>query len=298
MDKLTEMSVFVEVARAGSFSAAARVLKLSPSAVSKLVTRLEHRLGTRLFNRTTRQVKLTEAGEAYLQRCVSILDQIDDAEELLAGFGREPRGLLTVNSTADFAKYCLVPVMPLFRAQFPQLKFSLQITPVMVDLVAEGVDVALRMGELKDSSLVARKLCESRRIICASPDYLAIYGEPKKAADLRDHNCLTMSGAPTFNQWTLKTSKGRETIQVDGDFIADKVDMLHQHALQGGGLVRLAEFTVEADIAAGRLVPVLERCNQEVQEVHAVYPHREHLPSKVRVFIDFLLEHLPMRCMD
>nr|WP_240946306.1 LysR family transcriptional regulator [Pseudomaricurvus alkylphenolicus] len=295
---MTEMSVFVEVARAGSFSAAARVLKLSPSAVSKLVTRLEHRLGTRLFNRTTRQVKLTEAGEAYLQRCVSILDQIDDAEELLAGFGREPRGLLTVNSTADFAKYCLVPVMPLFRAQFPQLKFSLQITPVMVDLVAEGVDVALRMGELKDSSLVARKLCESRRIICASPDYLAIYGEPKKAADLRDHNCLTMSGAPTFNQWTLKTSKGRETIQVDGDFIADKVDMLHQHALQGGGLVRLAEFTVEADIAAGRLVPVLERCNQEVQEVHAVYPHREHLPSKVRVFIDFLLEHLPMRCMD
>jgi DNA-binding transcriptional LysR family regulator len=292
------MSVFVEVARAGSFSAAARVLKLSPSAVSKLVTRLEHRLGTRLFNRTTRQVKLTEAGEAYLQRCVSILDQIDDAEELLAGFGREPRGLLTVNSTADFAKYCLVPVMPLFRAQFPQLKFSLQITPVMVDLVAEGVDVALRMGELKDSSLVARKLCESRRIICASPDYLTIYGEPKKAADLRDHNCLTMSGAPTFNQWTLKTSKGRETIQVDGDFIADKVDMLHQHALQGGGLVRLAEFTVEADIAAGRLVPVLERCNQEVQEVHAVYPHREHLPSKVRVFIDFLLEHLPMRCMD
>jgi DNA-binding transcriptional LysR family regulator len=154
------------------------------------------------------------------------------------------------------------------------------------------------MGELKDSSLVARKLCESRRIICASPDYLTIYGEPKKAADLRDHNCLTMSGAPTFNQWTLKTSKGRETIQVDGDFIADKVDMLHQHALQGGGLVRLAEFTVEADIAAGRLVPVLERCNQEVQEVHAVYPHREHLPSKVRVFIDFLLEHLPMRCMD
>jgi DNA-binding transcriptional LysR family regulator len=297
LDKLLEMTVFVEVARAGNFSAAARALNLTPSAVSRLVTRLERRLGARLFNRTTRLVKLTEAGEAYLQPCVTVLDQINDAEELLAGFGTEPRGVLTVNSTADFAKYCLLPILPRFKALYPHLKFNLQVTGVMVDLVAEGVDVALRMGELKDSSLVARKLCESRRIICASPEYLAIHGEPAKPRDLLEHNCLRMSSAPAFNQWALSTTRGRKLIDVTGDFLADKIDMLHQHALQGGGLARLAEFTVAEDIESGRLVPVLAEYNREVQLVHAVYPHRQYLPSKVRVFVDFLLACLPLRCI-
>ncbi len=297
MNKLTEMAVFTAVAQRGSFSAAARELEMSPSATSKLVTRLEERLGARLLNRTTRQVRLTEGGEAFLQRCVAILDDIEGAEELLAGYGREPKGLLTVNSTAGFATHCLLPLLPRFQMMYPHLQIHLQVGPTAVDLIAAGVDVAVRMGELKDTSLVARKLCESRRIICASPDYLATHGEPKSAAELQKHNCLRMSSTPAFNQWKLNTSRGRKLIDVTGDFSADKVDMLHQHALQGGGLVRLEEYMVEADIAAGRLIPVLEQCNQEVQLIHAVFAHRQHLPSKVRVFVDYLVDFLPFRCL-
>jgi DNA-binding transcriptional LysR family regulator len=298
MSKLEEMAVFTAVARRGSFSAAARELGLSPSATSKLVTRLEERLGARLLQRTTRQVKLTEGGQAFLQRCVVILDDIEGAEELLAGYGREPKGVLTVNSTAGFATHCLLPLLPHFQSMYPNLQINLQVGPSAVDLIAAGVDVAVRMGELKDTSLVARKLCESRRIICASPGYLDTHGEPKSAADLEKHNCLRMSSTPAFNQWRLKTSRGYKLIDATGDFSADKVDMLHLHALQGGGLVRLEEFIVEADIAAGRLVPLLEKCNQEMQPVHAVFPHRQHLPSKVRVFVDYLVDFLPFRCLE
>jgi len=298
MSKLTEMSVFTAVAQKGSFTSAARELGLSPSAASKLVTRLEERLGARLLNRTTRQVRLTEGGEVFLQRCVAILDDIEGAEELLTGFGREPKGTLTVNSTAGFARHCLLPLLPRFQATFPHLQINLQVSPTAVDLIATGVDVAIRMGELKDTSLIARKLCESRRIICASPGYLEIHGEPRNSADLEGHDCLCMSSTPSFNQWKLNTPRGRKLVEVEGSFSADKVDMLHQHALQGGGLVRLEEFMVEADISAGRLVPVLEQYNNEMQPVHAVFPHRQHLPSKVRVFVDFLVEFLPFRCLE
>lgn len=298
MDKLTEMAVFTEVARRGSFSAAARQLRLSPSSVSKLITRLEERLGARLFNRTTRQVSLTEGGEAFLQRCVEILDDIEDAEELLVGYGREPKGVLTVNSTAGFAQHCLLPLLPQFQQLYPHLSINLQVSGITVDLVAEGVDVAIRMGELKDTSLVARKLCESPRVICASPEYLKAHGTPKNVGDLKNHNCLLLSTASVFNQWALTTTRGRKVVEVSGNFITDKVDILLQHALQGGGLVRLAEFMVEEDIAASRLVPVLEKCNREVQMVHAVFPHRQHLPSKVRVFVDFLVTSLPFKCLE
>jgi len=297
MDKLSEMNVFVAVAEACSFSGAARSLKLSPSAVSKQVTRLENRLATRLFNRTTRQVKLTESGQVYFQRCVEILAQVEDAEGMLAGFSSEPRGVLTVSCTADFAKYCLLPIMPLFSARYPNLTFNLRVSGASVDLLAEEVDVAVRMGRLKDSSLIARKLCASRRVICASPDYFSTHGKPQSLEDLHDHNCLTMSSAPAFNHWALSTSLGRQTIEVNGNFVADKIDVLHQHALQGGGLVRLAEFMVESDINEGRLVSVLDDCNDEVQDIHAVYLHRLHVPAKVQAFIEFLLTHLPIPCL-
>jgi len=292
MEKLTEMSVFAEVARRGSFSAAARQLHQSPSAVSKLVTRLEKRLGARLFNRTTRQVSLTEGGEVYLQRCLAILDDIEDAEEVLVGYGREPKGHLTINSTAGFAQHCLLPLLPQFQQRYPHLSIDLQVSGDTIDLVAQGVDIAVRMGELKDTSLVARKICESPRVICASPSYLKQYGTPHCAEDLSQHNCLRLSTVPVFNKWALSTSNDRQVVDVSGNFFTDKVDILHMHALQGGGLVRLAKFVVEEDIAAGRLVPVLVSSNQEVQEVHAVYVHRQHLPSKIRVFVDFLLQNL------
>lgn len=289
MDKLTEMTVFTEVARQGGFSAAARQLDLAPSSVSKLITRMERRLGSRLLNRTTRKLSLTEGGKLFLHHCLTILDQVDEAEALLSGYYSEPKGILRVTSSPGFAKHQLLPLIPVFLQQHPGVELDLRLTGETVDLIDGGIDVAIRLGSLSDSSLIARKLGESRRIICASPAYLKNNGVPQTPAELEHHNCLTNSASTTFNQWRFHTPDGEETISVSGNFICDTVDSLHDLALQGGGIVRLAEFMVGEDIRAGRLVPLLEKYNRELQPIHALYTHRDHLPAKVRAFIDFLL---------
>jgi DNA-binding transcriptional LysR family regulator len=285
------MQVFVEAVRRGSFSAAGRHLNLSPSAVSKLLTRLESRLGARLINRTTRALNLTEGGAHYFQRCQEILGDIEDAEDALTGFVRAPAGILRINSTPGFAKHQLLPLMPAFQARYPRVTLDFQLTGQSVDLVAEGVDVAIRLGELKDTSLVGRKLGESQRLVCASPEYLAARGRPREPADLRQHECLRLSTSDTFNQWRFSSAAGTETIEAQGTFVTDNVDALHQYALLGGGIARLSVFMVASDIKAGRLEPLLTEYGIEKQLIHAVYPHRKHLPTKVRVLLDFLVAH-------
>jgi DNA-binding transcriptional LysR family regulator len=288
MNKLTEMSVFTEVARQGSFSAAARRLNVSPSAISKQITRMEERLGSRLFNRTTRKLALTEGGKAFLSRCEEILAEVDEAEELLLGHHREPRGLLTVSSSPGFAKHQLLPLLPGFLQQYPKLELKLQLTSETVDLINTDIDVAIRTGTLKDSSLVARKLGENRRIICASPRYLKQHGVPKKPTDLNNHNCLIVSTSTLFNQWTFNSSAGKQVVTASGNFVTDIVDAVHDMTLRGGGIARLSEFMVGKDLKAGRLKPLLQQYNDDVQPIHALYPHRHYLPAKVRVFIDYL----------
>lgn len=290
MDKSSEMSVFVEVARKGSFSAAARRLQLSPSAVSKLITRMEERLGSRLFNRTTRNLSLTEGGQLYFRRCTAILADIEAAEELLSGYQQAPRGELSVSCSPGFARFQLLPLIPRFLERYPELELNLQATGAKVDLLSNNIDVAIRLGNLKDSSLVARRLGQSHRIICASPDYLAKHGTPKKPDDLVQHNCLTISTDKEFNRWTLTRGNRQQVVPVSGNLVSNSVDSLYQMALQGLGIINLAEFIVGADLRAGHLVPLLKSYQSDSQLMHAVYPHRRHLPAKVRVFVDFLVD--------
>ncbi|MBV1789093.1 LysR family transcriptional regulator [Marinobacterium sp. D7] len=290
MDKWTQMQVFVESVRRGSFSAAGRQLDLSPSAVSKLLTRLEARLGVRLLNRTTRTLHLTEAGQAYFERCIEILSEIEEAEDVLTGYGQIPTGTLRINSTPGFAKHQLLPLMPEFQARYPQVTLEFQLTGQSVDLIGEGVDLAIRLGELKDTSLVGRKLGESQRLVCASPQYLESRGQPNKPSDLLQHDCLRLSTSDVFNQWQFSSAAGAEIIEVTGHFVTDNVDALHEYALLGGGIARLSLFMVAQDIEAGRLVPLLNDYGIEKQLIHAVYPHRKHLPAKVRALLEFLAE--------
>ncbi|MBY4676676.1 LysR family transcriptional regulator [Marinobacterium arenosum] len=290
MDKWTEMQVFVESVKRGSFSAAGRQLDLSPSAVSKLVSRLEARLGVRLLNRTTRTLSMTEGGQVYFDRCLEILADIEDAEDSLTGFGQLPTGTLRINSTPGFAKHQLLPLIPEFQALYPQLSVEFQLTGQSVDLIGEGVDMAIRLGPLKDTSLVGRKLGESRRVVCASPDYLAARGTPATPAQLLDHDCLRLSTSEAFNQWQFSSEQEVELIEVKGRFVTDNVDALHEYALIGGGIARLSGFMVGKDIESGRLVPLLTDYGIEKQLIHAVYPHRKHLPAKVRVLVDFLMK--------
>lgn len=289
MDKPSEMSVFVEVARKGSFSAAARRLQLSPSAVSKLITRMEERLGSRLFNRTTRKLSLTEGGQRYFTRCVEILVDIDTAEDLLAGYQQAPKGELSVSCSPGFARFQLLPMIPRFLEQYPQLDLNLQTSGEKVDLVSHNIDVAIRLGKLKDSSLVARKLGGSHRIVCASPDYLKTHGTPKKPDDLLNHNCLTIAADSDFNRWALNRGSRQKIVAVSGNLVSNSVDSLYEMALQGQGIINLAEFIVGPELRSGRLVPLFKGYKSDSQQVHAVYPHRLHLPAKVRVFIDFLV---------
>lgn len=288
MDKHTEMSVFTEVAKLGSFSAAARRLQLSPSAVSKLITRMEQRLDSRLFNRSTRKLSLTEGGQNFYSRCEEILADVEAAEELLLGYQREPRGILTVTCSPGFAEFQLLPLIPQFLSEHPHVELNLQITGDTVDLITQGIDVAIRLGTLQDSSLVARKLHESRRIICASPDYLAHRKSPEKPADLADHNCLIVSSGSRFDHWEFAQGRSKQVVAVTGSFVCNSVNALHELVLQGIGVVNLAEYIVEGDLCSGRLVPLMEGYRTEVQPIHAVYPHRKHLPRKVQAFVDFL----------
>lgn len=288
MDKWTEMRVFVESVRRGSFSAAGRSLDLSPSAVSKLLSRLEGRLGVRLLNRSTRRLSPTEGGRAYFDQCVEILADIERAEDSLTGFGHIPAGTLRINSTPGFAKHQLLPLILEFQARYPEITLELQLTGQSIDLVAENVDLAIRLGQLKDTSLVGIKLGVSRRIVCASPDYLARHGTPTTPSDLSAHNCLRLSTHEGFNRWRFSDSSGTQVIEANGNFVTDNVEALHAHALLGGGVGRLAAFMVAGDIACGRLVALLPAYDVEQQQIHAVYPHRKHLPAKVKVFLDFL----------
>lgn len=284
------MQVFVEAVRRGSFSAAGRHLDLSPSAVSKLLSGLEARLGVRLLNRTTRTLSLTEGGAIYFRRCVEIIGDIESAEAALTGLAQMPTGTLRVNATPGFAKHQLLPLMDDFHARHPELTLELQLTGQAIDLVTDRVDIAIRLGPLKDSSLVKRKLGESRRLVCAAPSYLKRHGKPSKPSDLHSHNCLRLSTSDTFNQWRFAGRHGSERIDVKGHFVTDNVDALHEYALLGGGIARLSTFMIGRDIERGSLVPVLTKYGIERQLIHAVYPHRKHLPAKVRVFLDFLAE--------
>ena len=289
MDTASEMAVFVKVVEAQNFSVAARVLKLTPSAVSKLIGRLEERLGIRLLNRTTRQVSLTEEGHTYYQRCLPILTAIEDAEQAVSIHQNEPRGLLKVNASTAFGLSHLEPLLPEFLDKYPELRIQLTLSESIVNLVEEEVDVAIRTGNFPDNTLIARKLGSIRRTVVASPEYLERYGIPATPNDLKNHNCLQINTATTFNQWEFQEGTKIRRIDISGNFETNNATVLHRAALSGLGLVRSADFIVAADLQGGRLKAVLTEYEPKKElGVYAVYPHNRHLSPKVRLFIDML----------
>ncbi|HET7400160.1 MAG TPA: LysR family transcriptional regulator [Usitatibacter sp.] len=285
------MIAFVRTVERGGFSLAARELGLTPSAVSKLVTRLEDRLGVRLLNRTTRKLALTPEGEAYFHRSQRIIADIADAENEVAQFRARPRGLLRINVGTAFGMHQLSPALPAFLARHPEMQVELTITDRIVDLLEEGADLGIRLGTLVESSLVARRICELERVICASPAYLKRHGTPRRPDELLRHNCLSVAYAPNLRRWPFETGEGVRRIEVGGNVSANNADTLLQLACLGVGIIRLSDAIVGAAIGEGRLVPLLEDVHhREPLPLHAVYPQGRHRSPRVAAMIDFLVE--------
>lgn len=288
----SEMAVFSAVAEAGGFSAAGRRLHLTPSAVSKLIARLEDRLGTPLFTRSTRRLQLTAEGVLYLERVRRILAEMDEADRLVgSGAGAVPRGRLRVSASVAFGECCILPLAPEFLALYPQVELDISLTDAVVDLVDDRTDIAIRIGALRDSSLKARKLLETRRVITAAPDYIERHGLPRTPQDLAAHNCLRFNFRRTLDEWPFRdpqTGTGF-AVAVAGNAHGNNGVILRQLALSGLGLARLGSFHVADDIAAGRLVTVLEDYNPgDIELIHAVYVGHEQLALRIRAFIDFI----------
>ena len=288
-----EMEVFVQVFEHGAFSAAARALGMTPSAVSKLVGRLEARLGTQLVHRSTRKLQLTAEGQQFYERSVRVLADMDEAERA-ATADAAPRGRVTVNTSVSFGTQVLVPLVPRFLAQYPQVALDIVLTDRVVDLMDERADIAIRWGPLPSSDLVARHLGETAQAIVGAPAYLARHGTPRKPADLDSHNRLDFSYRRRVPDWPLLVDGRLIDVPVRGSVRASDGETLRQLALAGAGLARLSRYHIQADLDAGRLLPVLEKYNpHDMAPIHAVYLGKAgRLPSRVRAVLDFLVANV------
>ncbi|MBN9585317.1 MAG: hypothetical protein BGN84_08655 [Afipia sp. 62-7] len=288
-DRFQELETFVQIARSGSFSAAGRVLDLSPSAVSKLVTRLEKRFGARLFNRTTHSIKLSEEGEALLQRASRVIEAMQDADRLVDQFSEAPSGQLRVYGLPSFALSQLAPIIPEFLLLNPQIRLDLQLGTEKIDAIEGGVDVILRLGHTKDSTLVSRKIADSGWVVCAAPSYLAYRGVPETPQDLAFHNCINFSVRTHTIPWSFDGNTDNEVGRVSGNVTSNQAPMLRELALRGVGIIRVADFVVADDIRAGALVQILPKFTKVASEpIFALYQKQPTQSLRIRTFVDFL----------
>jgi DNA-binding transcriptional LysR family regulator len=292
--KESQMYVFLQTVHDGSFSAAARHLHLTPSAVSKQISALEERLGVRLLNRTTRKISLTEAGARYHQHAERILSEIENAESEVGSMRDAPRGLLKVNASVVMGARRIAPLIPEFQERYPEVRVQMNLTDVRVDLLDTHEDVALRVGEeLYDSSMIARKICTLRRFVFASPEYLKKYGEPQHPDDLLHHNCMTYSDPDYLNDWPFINCPGQKLIRVKGSLISNNGEAHHYAALEGLGIARLATLLSGEQVKQGKLVEILKDFEPPSRIfLWAIYPQNRFVPPKLRVFIDYLVEKL------
>ncbi len=291
-DRAHALALFAAVVEQGSFSAAGRQLGMSPSAVARAVDRIEARLGVRLVLRSTRALTLTAEGRAYLQAARRILADLDDAEQQIADQG-SPRGRLRVTAALSHGRLCVVPLLGSFAALYPDILIDIALTDTIVDIAAGQADVAVRFGPLPDSSLTARKLGESGRVIVASPDYLRRHGTPRAPEDLFAHNCLNFSFRRSEPVWPFLRDGKAFALSVRGNIEANNGETLGQLAAIGVGIARVGAFSVAEEIAAGTLVPLLEAFNPgDVEQIHAVFVGGQAVPARIRVFVDFLASHL------
>lgn len=294
LDRLTSMQVFMAVVRGGTFAAAADELGISRAMASKHVAALERHLGVRLFNRSTRSTRLTEAGTRYFKQLGELLSGLERLEHGLSDAAQGVRGVLTVAAPPLFGALYLSPLVADFMAAHPAVQVRLLLTDRQVDLVDEGVDVAITVRELADSSYVARRLTAVRMTVSASPAYLARRGSPAHPQALAEHNCLLFAEQPghLFADWSFHEQGAPFAVRVRGDLVSNAGDALRALAAAGRGIVRLPHYIVADALAAGQLVTLLEPFEPPLRPVHALYPHRDHLPGKVRRFLDDIAARL------
>ena len=290
MDKLASLRAFVKVVELGSFSEAGRQLRLSRSAISKYIGELEQSLGVQLLNRTTRHASPNENGQAYFERALSILSDLDAADQAVAQLQSTPRGLLRVNAPMSFGTLQLGSAIADFMAQYPELQIQLVLSDDLVDPVQDGFDVTLRIAELESSSLIARKIAPIDRRVCASPAYLDRHGVPVHPNDLRGHVSLTYGFLLTGNQWKLTGEGGDHWIQPSWSLCVNNAEVLRDAAIKGRGVALLPTFIAGAALRAGLLRSILDAYQAPPLTLYAIYPPTRHLSVKVRLFIDFLVE--------
>lgn len=289
MDPLTDIGVFVQVVDSGSFTQASRKLELSKSVVSKYVTRLESRLGARLLNRTTRRLSLTEAGRTFYERSRLGLQAIQDAEDEVSRLQGEPRGTLKINAPMSFGVLHIAPALPEFLSAYPELSVDMNLDDRIVDVIGGGFDVSVRIADLPDSSLVARRLGPCRHAVVASPAYLEHHGEPRTPEDLKDHNVITYQYQTSAHDWHFRTPEGKSiSVPVTGSIQMNNALALREALRNGAGITRTPTFVVGQDLRSGTLKAILTRYETLEVSIYLVYAERAHLTPKVRAFVDFM----------
>ncbi|MFG1178770.1 LysR family transcriptional regulator [Xanthobacter versatilis] len=288
-----EMMVFVRVVEAGSFSEAARLMLMTPSTVSKLIARLEARLGVRLIERSTRRLALTGEGQFYYERSQALLGQLDETEQQIAQGGAEAEGVVRVTSSVSFGSAALEPVLPAFFEAYPKVIVDLSLSDEVVDLYLDRTDVAIRVGKLMDSNLMARKIGETRRRIVASPTYLARHGTPATPEDLVHHNCLGFNFRRAMPVWPMREGGRIVERMLSGSLLVNNGDTLRRMAIAGVGIIRLADYHLREPIARGELVELLADTDIGVtDDVHALFRGAQFLPARVRAFLDFAVPRM------
>ena len=288
-NRFGDMETFLAAASGGSFAAAAKILRLTPSAVSRSVARLETRLGVMLMQRTTRSLTLTPEGQSYRDRISALLAEVDTVEQTLGRAPTSPRGPLRINAAVPFGVHYLLPILPRFTEAYPQVVVDLSLSDAVVDLIEERADVAIRVGPLRDTSLRAKKLGHSRMVTVASPDYLARHGTPADPADLIRHKCLRFSFRRSIDSWPFRIGGRIVQRPVEGAFFGNSGEIVRQMAVAGGGIARVGYFHAAADLAAGRLVEVLRDFSAgDGEDIHALYDGHQRLALRIRAFLDFL----------
>jgi DNA-binding transcriptional LysR family regulator len=291
MDRFDQLRILTAIVEGGSLSEAARKLNITPSAVSKQLSQLEDRLGVRLFNRTTRTLSLTDEGGVFYERARAILSDLAEAEESLASQSNAPRGRLVVDAPVAFGRYCVAPVLGEYLRANPEVHLDLRLNDRLIDPIEEGVDLVIRIGQMKDSALIGRRLSKSRRIVVASPDYIKRKGRPKTPEELKDHACLLHSLRRPQSEWQfMKEGGGVESLTLAGSFESVDIEVIRVLALDGLGLAQLPVWLVARDLENGALEEVLSDHLSPDPDIFTLYPSARHLSPKVRSLVDFLVE--------
>jgi DNA-binding transcriptional LysR family regulator len=291
MDQLRQMSIFARVAETSSFSAAARALGVSNSVVSKYVSGLEEKLGVTLIRRNTRHLVLTDIGRGYLERCLRIISDVEEADRAASNQHARPQGTLRINSALSFGLRHLGPVISKYAEACPEVTVDITLDDRRVDILEEAYDLAIRIGELEDSTMIARKFASVRRVCAASPAYLARHGEPQRARDLEDHNCLTYARGGWSEPWLVEGSDGPVLIEAKGNIFSNNGDLLLASAVEGAGIISMPDFIAWEAIETGRLVHILKDYTFPEVGMYAIYPPTRHLSAKIRTFVDSLVDH-------